>query len=249
MAGGNVFVTGSFLGTVDSDPGPGTYALKASYQENGFVLKLTSGGGFVWASAFLPLSSGGNCYPAGIAVDSSGYVYASGGFTGSVDFDPAPNQGNQGKLVLDGGSGSGFVTKLNASGNLVWAKKLANGYEGSGGSVAVDAAGAVYLTGGFTGTVDFDPGVDVFNLTSTGGTDIFVMKLDTNGAFQWAVSAGGAADDYGYGLCVDGFGDIYVTGSIGSGTADFDPSNTYVDNRDLVTTATATGFLWQLRQS
>ena len=111
----------------------------------------------------------------------------------------------------------------------------------------MDGAGAVYLTGSFSGTLSFNPAGGA-NLTSAGGNDIFVTKLDTNGAFQWAVSAGGTGNDGGSGIAIDGFGDIYITGSIAAGTADFDPANIYLDNRDLMTTSTTTGFLWQITQ-
>jgi hypothetical protein len=108
-------------------------------------------------------------------------------------------------------------------------------------TLAVDGAGAVYLTGSFSGTLSFNPAGGA-NLTSAGGNDIFVTKLDTNGAFQWAVSAGGTGDDSGNAIAVDSFGDVYVTGSIGAGTATFgDPTHS-------LTTATQTAFLWQITQ-
>ena len=90
-------------------------------------------------------------------------------------------------------------------------------------SVAVDGSGNVYTTGYFTGTVgtvDFDPGPGVFNLTSTGRSDIFVSKLDSAGNFVWVRQMGGSAA--GNDVAVDGSGNVYTTGSF-SGTADFDP--------------------------
>jgi hypothetical protein len=53
-----------------------------------------------------------------------------------------------------------------------------------GRGVAVDGAGNTYTTGYFQGTVDFDPGVGVSNLTSNGNPDVFVLELDTNGNFS-----------------------------------------------------------------
>src|SRR5262249_27133527 len=152
--------------------------------------------------------------PYAIAVDSAGNVYTTGRIWGSVDFDPAPNKGSSGQLVLTGtpysGAGIPFVAKFNSSGSLAWAKTLAYGVS----SMAVDAAGAVYLTGSFTGTVDFDPNAGVANRTSAGGSDIFVEKLDTNGAFQWVITTGTSGDDGGGVIAVDVYGDIYVAGSL-----------------------------------
>jgi hypothetical protein len=254
VSGGNVYVTGDFFGNVDFDPGPGNARLKSGNNStSGFVLKMTTTGSYVWARAFA--SSNGNaniCAPASIGVDSAGNVYTSGSFTGTVDFNPGSPT-----LNFSGGTGAGFVTKLNSSGNFVWAKQYAVplggetsiwGPIGLGGTMTVDAAGSVYLTGGFTGTADFNPNAGVNNLTSVGGSDIFVSKLDTNGAFLWAVRAGGLGDDCGFGIAVDPFGNINTTGYISAGTTDFDPANTYGDNRDLITATERTGFLWQIEQ-
>ncbi|MCP4785811.1 MAG: hypothetical protein GY878_19890 [Fuerstiella sp.] len=64
-----------------------------------------------------------------------------------------------------------------------------------GYSVAVDSSGNVYTTGKFYGTVDFDPGAGTTNLTSNGGTDVFVSKLDSSGDLVWAKSFGDTAQN------------------------------------------------------
>ncbi|MDE0837929.1 MAG: SBBP repeat-containing protein, partial [Kiritimatiellae bacterium] len=95
--------------------------------------------------------------------------------------------------------------------------------DASGLGIAVDASGNVYATGGFRGIVDFDPGPGTFNLTSSGGFDIFVQKLDASGNFLWAKGMGGFANsDYGTAIAVDASGNVYTTGRF-YGAADFNP--------------------------
>jgi len=62
----------------------------------------------------------------------------------------------------------------------------------NGLAITVDVLGNTYTAGYFQGTVDFDPSIVVSNLTSVGGRDIFVQKLDSNGNFIWAKGMGGA---------------------------------------------------------
>jgi hypothetical protein len=58
-------------------------------------------------------------------------------------------------------------------------------------SLEVDSSGNVYTTGIFSGTADFDPGTGVSNLTSAGGDDVFISKLNSDGSLAWAKSWGG----------------------------------------------------------
>ena len=71
--------------------------------------------------------------------------------------------------------------------------------------MAVDSSGNVYTTGAFQGTVDFDPGAGTTNLTSIGGYDVFVSKLDSSGDLVWARSFGatGYSTDVGKSVAVD----------------------------------------------
>jgi gliding motility-associated-like protein len=80
---------------------------------------------------------------------------------------------------------------------------------------AVDAAGNVFVTGGFTGTLSFGS----IPLTSRGNNDVFVAKWDaTTQAYTWATSGGGTGDDYGYGIAVNGTG-VFVTGAFRSASS------------------------------
>jgi len=120
------------------------------------------------------------------------------------------------------GVGDIFVSKLDSSGNFVWAKNMGGLIYDYGYGIAVDSSDNVYTTGLFGETADFDPGTGTADLTSAGGDDIFVSKLDSSGNFVWAKRMGGTDYDRGYGVAVDSSGNVYTTGDF-LGTADFDP--------------------------
>jgi hypothetical protein len=57
-------------------------------------------------------------------------------------------------------------------------------------SVKTDYLNNVCAAGYFEGTIDFDPGIGVLNLTSSGSRDVFIMKLASDGSFLWAKQIG-----------------------------------------------------------
>jgi uncharacterized repeat protein (TIGR01451 family) len=152
----------------------------------------------------------------GIAVDSAGDVYVTGFIKGQVGFgvtDLTP----QGK--------DAFVAKVSSGGVFEWAGQFGGSSpsdydEGKG--VVVDHAGSVYVTGFFEGTADFDPGLGISTLTSSGLEDVFVAKLASDGAYAWARRIGDSHTDQGRDIALDGAGNVYVTGDF-QGTVDFDP--------------------------
>lgn len=122
-----------------------------------------------------------------IATDSAGNVYLTGTFSGEVDFDPGP-----GSYPLTGvASNRVFVAKYTPAGALIWTRGMDGTIDDKGRGIVVAADGSVYTTGYFQGTADFDPGLGFVPLTSAGGQDVFVLKLNSAGNFVWARSLGG----------------------------------------------------------
>jgi hypothetical protein len=214
---GNIYTTGFFGSTGDFDPGAGTYSLTPSGGMNAYILKLNSDGGFVWARHF----TGGSCYGNDVTVDGSGNVYTTGQFANTVDFNPGSGTNNM-KAPGSPGTANAFVSKLNASGNYVWAMQLGGNSNDYGNSIDLDESGNVYTTGSFAGTGDFNPGSAKYNLTSAGGSDAFVSKLNSSGSFLWAVRLGGTADDGGKCIDIDASNNVLTAGTF-NGTADFNP--------------------------
>jgi len=213
-ATGNVYTTGYFEDSVDFDPGSGVSIQFSQGGSDVFIQKMDNNGNFLWAKTF---GGGGN--EEGLStVDAAGNVFTTGFFTGSVDFDPgAGSTVLTPTLYYDG-----YVQKLDANGNFVWAKGLnGTGYE-IGKAIRVDDSGNVLVAGEYDLAMDADPGAGTFTLTTAGAIDAFILKLDANGDFIWAKSVGGTTTDRPYGLDIDALDNIYVTGTF-SGTTDLDP--------------------------
>ena len=213
---GNIYTTGRFASTVDFDPGVGTSNLTSAGLSDVFVLKLDASGNLLWAKSF-----GAAAADAGlsIAVDSTGNVYTTGFFASTVDFDPGAGTTN----LTTAGSSDVFISKLDASGNLVFAKRFGGGISDLGYSIAVDSTGNIYTTGFFQDTVDFDPSAGTTNLTTAGLSDVFISKLDASGNLVFAKRFGAAEADAGRSIALDSTGNIYTAGYFEQ-TVDFDPS-------------------------
>ncbi|MGZ4037843.1 MAG: SBBP repeat-containing protein, partial [Bacteroidia bacterium] len=153
-----------------------------------------------------------------ITTDKPGNVYTAGNFRGHVDLDP----GNGTFMVHSFGSDDMFITKLDATGNFVWAKQLGGPDYDNGSAITIDTYGNIYIAGFFQGTSDLDPGPGIFNLSSNGSNDVFIAKLNPSGNFIWAKQVGGASSDMCLSVATDSLGNVYAGGYF-IGAVDFDP--------------------------
>ncbi|GJM32513.1 MAG: hypothetical protein DHS20C18_15140 [Saprospiraceae bacterium] len=215
-ASGNVYTTGVFIGTVDFDPGAGTFNLTAGGTADIFIQKLDALGNFVWAKQIITTGQG---HGESIVVDASGNIYVTGGFDGTADFDPGAGTFN---YTSGGGIVNAFILKLDAAGDFVWAKYALSTGTSVPRDLAVDASGNVYSTGNFEETTDFDPGSGTAMLTSLAFRDAYIQKHDAAGNLLWVKQVSGTDISEGKSLAVDASGNTYITGKFW-GTADFDP--------------------------
>lgn len=158
-----------------------------------------------------------------IGVDDNKNVYIAGVFINTIDIDPGPGVFN----VTTGQLEHTYIAKLDPNGNFIWGKAIGGDRYTDGRYFRVEPNGDVYLTGMFSGTVDFDPGPGQYNATATpvismDNYDIFTLKLDTDGNFKWVKTAGSLNADVGSCVTTDPFGNVYTTGYF-TGVVDFDP--------------------------
>jgi hypothetical protein len=146
-----------------------------------------------------------------VVVDPAGNLVVAGAFSGTVSFDSTTLTGTA--------ADNTFVGKLDPTGKWLWAVRL-DGYavteSGDYDGLAVDSSGNIYYAGQFEGSATFGS----TKLSAKGSTDVFVVKLNTDGNVLWAISAGGPGQDLADAIAVGNDGAITLGGRF-SETATF----------------------------
>ncbi len=222
----NIYITGSFEGTVDFDPGVATVSATANGRQDMFISKFSSTGTLIWNKHIVSTAQS-VVETYSIAIDISGDVLTTGVLKGSADFNPAAGNSTLSSNSLE----DFFILKLTTDGNYLWAHSFSNGDLTATGtcgrSITTDKNKNVYIGGNFSGKIDFNPGGNIDTLRSDGNSDAFLLKLSRNGEFVWVNKMGGIDNDILTSLVVTDSLNIYCTGYF-SGTADFDPSSAIV---------------------
>lgn len=222
---GNSYVTGFFRNTVDFDPGPGVVERTSVGSEDAFLCKYKPQGTLEWA---LTWGSSSGDRGNGVAVDDYGVVLVTGWFQGITDFDPGDGTENRTPI----GSTDAYLSAFSLDGEFYGVSTW--GGTASDGGLAVVADGPdVYVTGVFSGTVDFDwDPVDEAVRNSNGSNDIFILKVVGEGDFGWVQTWGGAGNDEGECVAVDSSGYVYISGNAKGYSVDFDPDPVDTDYKD-----------------
>lgn len=225
---GAIYRVGQLSATSDIDPSSAVFSVTNTSLGTGFFIsKYTGSGALVWGKT-ITTAAGSS---AGISVtntDSNGNTYVVGGFTGTVDFDPSANTAN---MISSSTTATDlYIAKYDSNGNYVWSKQII-GTIGARRKLVFDTSGNFYFTGTYTGTtpIDVDPSIaNVFNLTTNGQFNTYIIKFNSQGEFIWAKSIL-AQPTNGYFVSVTQFdikdNSIYMTGRMWGG-ADFNPSPT-----------------------
>ncbi|NBB20587.1 hypothetical protein GVN20_14570 [Runella sp. CRIBMP] len=214
-SGGNVYVTGTYSGTAFFDGTP----LTSEGTNDVFLAKYNTNGGKEWVR-----SAGGSSIERGqaVAVDGNGNVYISGTFTETARFEN--------KYATSSGVFDIFIAKYTSNGSIQWLRSAGGTNYESCEDIKVDTDGNVYLTGAFHTSAMFG-GTTLFSI---GYDDLYAVKYNTNGDFQWVRSAGGLIKDYGQGIAIDTSGNIFVVGNF---------ENKAVYGNQTVTSAGNDGFV------
>ncbi len=177
---GDIVMLGRFAGTV-SFGGPGD-ALTAPGDADIFLARFLPDGTYLWSKRFgdpAATETG-----QALSSDGEGNVVAIGTFLGDIDLG--------GGTFSALGGGDVFVAKWAADGSHLWSKQIGDAAEQWAGGVVVDSGFNVVMSGSFAGAISFGGPGD--QLSSNGGLDIFLAKLDADGSHIWSQHFGDDAD-------------------------------------------------------
>ncbi len=199
---GNIYVAGIF----EESASFGSYDITSNGMHDIFVAKMDPAGNWLWAKN---AGSVNDDFGYEIATDSYGNTYLTGAIQNNAVFGSFNITTISTKDI--------FVAKIDSDGNWIWIETV-GGYDYNNGlSICLDSFDNIYITGIFQGTANFG----IHNVSSNGGYDIFIAKIDPAGIWIWANNAGGTSDDYSYSIDTEPAGNVFITGAL-TGTADFD---------------------------
>ena len=221
-SGGDILIAGNYRGTADFDPGSGVVPAVSAGVTDAWLVKLSTGGQFQWLRTFGAALADDIRQ---VKTDALGNVYCCGTFSGSVDFDPAAPVT---VLQTPAQNPGAVIWKLSAAGNFSWAKALLPIAQGGGvlaAGITIGVNNSIVVSGTFEDAADVNPDagvVDSVLSASPGSADVYLLKLNSSGGFQWCRTWGNAGIDACSPPVTDAVGNIFLKGSF-SGTIDIDP--------------------------
>ena len=229
---GNIYLTGMSESTWT---GPAAQAPLHAHSgiTNVFILKLNSSGAYQWHTFF---GGSSDCYGFDMTSDATGNLYITG-FSDDTWNGPAP--ASQAPINAYSGSGrDGFALKLNSSGAYQWHTFFgATGADDEASGIILDGSDNVYVTGFSEGS--WNVGASSPLNGYSGNKDVFVIKLNSSGAYQWHSFYGSADDDDAFNIACDSDDNVCIGGrstSTWNGPGSTSPIHAHAGggNRDLL---------------
>ncbi len=214
---GTIVLTG-FTGTTTA--GGQTFTSKGD--RDLLLMRYTESGDLSWARQ---IGSTGKDFVGDVVYNlETGLVYVTGSFRSTVTLGNISSQPNA-QHTSAGGADVFVATYLPGNGGLFRSWRAGGTGDDFAYGLALDYDGLYYandfyLTGSFTGTTKFQSANGTLSLTSSGGSDIFLVKyILSSGTAQMARKLGGTGYDLGTAVTVHpGTRDVYLTGGISPST-------------------------------
>jgi len=205
-------LNGTHSWTAKAFDAAGNSATSAAVSLTVNIQTVVAGAGTVqWVDAFGGPATSDIATGRATAIDGSGNVFVAATLSGSGDFNPSA------PLFSSNTNGNIVLAKYASGGGLIWTRMLVGtATTAQPTAVKTDAAGAVYVTGYFQGSIDFGAG----SLTSTGGYSMFVARFGGDGSLLWARRYGTTGSTVGNAIALDSSGGLYVAGYL-QGAGDF----------------------------
>ena len=243
---GNVYLIGNFNVVADFNPSSTETNLTAISSQYGdmFISKYNANGDFLWVKGI-----GGTGYVNCSAVVIGGnFIYLAGKYTNTIDFDPSSNNSNL--TSANGSFEAAFMAKYDLNGTHISSKSIDGETDLKFTSISF-SNNQLLVAGNFSGAVDFDPSTNALNLSSNGGTDVFIAKYSTLFIPQWAYTIGGVNNDNCFSSTVNSSGELIITGNY-INSVDFDPSSasnilinsSTANNTYIAKYSTSGGLIW-----
>jgi hypothetical protein len=177
---GDVYVVGTFVNTVDFDPGPGVDEHTSDYAGD-FLSRFDSQGNFISAGTW---GFAENCH---VALDEFGNALVAGRYDWTTDFDPGP--GVEERTPIQYSGYDAYLSKFSPQCEFQWVEVWGGDGDTFTGDyaygVACGPSGVAYVTGEFDGTCDFDPGPGVDERANPKSAPIhaFLTKFGPDGSY------------------------------------------------------------------
>jgi len=205
---GNAVIAGEFGGTINIGPDTLSQSPPAPWTKggDGLLAKTSAAGSWLWGKTTARGNPGTSFYHR-LKINSVGESYYVGTIAGTVEI------GNQQHSPA---VSAGFLLKVDSSGTHLWHDVYDCGGITDADGVGIDGAGNAYVSGSFEKTLQ----IGGLAVTSKGGSDIYLLKVDPAGTPVWLIGAGGGKDDAGRAIAVAPNGSVYI-GGLFTGQATF----------------------------